>query len=170
MPLTFEQQVKRDLNLDYILGKRVRFPKGLNWIGGFIMPLFPFFFIANRNKRWRRRAREAVVHELMHIRMLIDGWIIYLLLIPGVITFITTVTLEGLPIADTAVMVVSSLAVAGTLTWFEYATHKKVEDYSYARNIPVGHHREGIYIQYFLTYLAYIVGIKLLSKLVGWLL
>lgn len=75
-----EDKIKAELALHNVKNYHKGFPKPLNWIGGFMTPLFPFFTVVNKN--WKRNmTQEAFIHEHMHIHLMVyEGWSVYLLL------------------------------------------------------------------------------------------
>ena len=77
--VNLEKRVKNDLNI-YSRTYRKSFPKFANWIGGFVLPIIPFFSFINKN--WKKKLdKEAVIHENVHLYYLQNGGIIFFFLV-----------------------------------------------------------------------------------------
>jgi len=78
VPNTFEDAVKQQLDLNFVTNKKVRFPKGLRWVGGLTMPMLPMFTV--QNSSWKERSQEVVIHENMHLHLFLRYWLFILLI------------------------------------------------------------------------------------------
>ena len=86
----FEDRVKSDLGISHVKTIKKRFPRIFSWIGGFVMPLFPFFSVIN--KRWKKPSKEAIIHENVHLHYLNrGGFFIYITVSLIFFSFVDTI-------------------------------------------------------------------------------
>jgi hypothetical protein len=159
-PVLFEERVKKDLGLGFVTIHKKQFPNWLKWIGGFMTPLFPAFYVVNTDKTWEANNQEAVVHELMHIKLMMQGFLVVMMTVPTVIYVITSgithiVILQKLSLVFGAVMV---------MVGNEYVTFHNTAKYCDKNGIPYRPINNKIFLKYFVIYSIYMLVISLITR------
>lgn len=144
-PVDLKEKVKNDLRIDYVTEHRTNLPK---WLGGFVTPVFPLFTVINR--KWESKMRaEAIIHENMHINLLIyKGWIFYLMIIPLIITVFGTFVINDQRLIDFLMYLCLILMVV----LFEKVTFDKTHEYGKTLGIITRQWNSKIAIKYFIIY------------------
>lgn len=114
-------------------------------IGGFVIPLLPFFSVIN--KRWEKNLTdEAVIHENVHLYYLQNGWIIAILFL----MFLNMYLLKD--IAKGYYGLVAMLTMIVLLIHFEYITFKKTHKIGEIFGIPTREWDMNIFLRYLVLY------------------
>lgn len=128
-----ETKVKQDLGLESVSNHKVSFWKPLSFIGGFMMPAFPFMTVVNKN--WKQELNEeAKIHELVHIHLMLNkGYIYFGTLLIIAISFVSYTLFHN--ISDILVSAMTVILLSILFTFYE----KKTFDYTheYAKSIGV---------------------------------
>jgi hypothetical protein len=123
----FADKVKADLSIPFVRTYDVRFHRCFDWVGGFVYPLFPLVTVTNKNRQ--DISREAIIHENMHIHLLIyDGWMFFLLV--GSVTAFFVASFIPDSVFWFVKPFVSSFVVALILTFFEQRTFERTFAYA----------------------------------------
>lgn len=165
----FIKTTKRNLGLKYVKVFEATFPRPFKWIGGFIMPVFPFFVV--RNKNWVSRLgpsskSEVIIHELIHLKLLRSvKWIFLIFAIP----LLASILLDfiGLNSLIRHLLVLSLFALI--LTYFEYETIGTTRIYAQHYNvhgIRQEHQTPGIYKRYFFIYIQMLLILSAIASLI----
>lgn len=159
--MKLEERIKDDLKIT-VIKKEANFPKWLNWIGGFVMPILPFFFVLN--KKWKKKLNdEAIIHENVHLYYLQNGAILWLLVFIVVfhmaLSSITTI-FSRYP----TVIILMPLVIA--VTFFEYITFNRTNKYGEKLGIKTRKWNSKICVKYLLVYSVQFVVIIGILKLV----
>lgn len=162
---SLEEQIRSDLNI-VAVSKVKQFPKGLRWIGGFITPAAPFFFILNKN--WKKNlSTEALIHENVHLYYIQNGAFLVFFFGIFIISFILNMFTKILDyVAPEVVGVIYSTIM---LTLFEYLTFKKTKDYAARFNLPARDWSYKICIKYICIYILQFMVILLIFNSIGYL-
>jgi len=145
---SLESKVKSDLKI-YSKTHKIKFPKMLNWVGGFVTPGIPFFCWVNKNWSQKLRKQEAIIHENVHLYYFQNGFII---------VFVIFILFASAPLANyikdkffVGLGYVSFLAVIG-FVFFEYITFRKTNTIGNAIGIKTEKWNKGICKKYFIVY------------------
>lgn len=166
-PMRFEDKVKRDLGLEYVKSIKTEFPEKLKWVGGFMTPILPFLTVTNTNIEWNARRKEAIVHEMMHIKIMLGGYLLVLLMVPllavyGIKTLIPASS-------DFVLEVISGIVVVVLLVYNEYITDVSVRKYTAGTDIETMPLTLDRYMKYVIIYGIYIFTFILGASIVRWL-
>lgn len=162
-PTTLDEKVRRDLGIGFVRTKRVQFPKWLNWVGGFMLPLFPAFYITNTDQKWVENNEEATVHELMHIKIIMQGFLFWMIIAPTA-AYMLAAWVTDITIIRKLALVFGSVCV---MVFNEYLTFKETAKYCEKNNIPCRPIRGSIFISYFIIYSIWLL---LISIILRWLI
>ena len=165
----FTETVKRNLGMKHVKYIETTFPRKLRWIGGFMMPIFPFFFVKNRG--WQSRfgnstRAETIIHELIHLRLMRTfKWPFLIFGVP--ILLILFLTLIKIPHFLITPLII--IALAAVLTYFEYETIETTRRYAEFYNVigirPKSQTNK-LYRFYFFLYIIQLLVIFLIISLI----
>lgn len=170
---TLIEKIKQDLNIDYVVSKTVEFPKYLNWIGGFVSPLFPFISILNKN--WIKKEQnnlydiEAKIHEHVHIHLLLNkGYLFF-----GVIYILLISLISGIIISTFSkiigqVSLIISLALL--MVFFEKKTFELTKKYGKTLGVVTRTFTKKKAIDYFIYYILFFILIRVVVILITFLI
>lgn len=168
--LRFEDRVKHDLGLEFVKIVRTEFPRKFNWVGGFMMPILPLFYVVNTASIWNVRRQEAMVHELMHIRIFLNGYLLFLLAVPLFAVGGIYLIAPGL-VDSYFIQLILGLFVAAMLVLNEYmadtATRKYLaQNFPWIYSEPLAWSR---YKKYMIIYGLYMISAVTLLNIGRWL-
>ena len=169
--VTLEDKVKVDLGIQHVKTVHKRFIRPLRWVGGMISPLFPFFSVTNT--AWKKKGqKEAKIHELMHIHLLIkEYWILNLVAMIILFSFIFYYTINPFLGTNntTSVHISTLIATALTMTIFEWVTFIKTRSYASTLGITTRKFNKKLFVKYMVIYLLQIIILYGLINGVVWL-
>lgn len=122
-----EQKVKHDFGLDNVSTHKMSM---FSFLGGFMTVAYPFFTVTNR--QWHKDRpelqREAAIHELMHVHLLLHkGYLYYGMLMLTLLTFLTYSALNW--VHPVLFWFFNSVTTAWMLTLFELLTFHHTHEY-----------------------------------------
>lgn len=148
---TLEQKIKADLKITGIT-KHKRFPRIFSRIGGFVVPYIPFFSLIN--KSWRKkRTKEAVIHENIHMYYLQNGAILIYIMVFFILYWIT----DNIFRATKYILPITVLYGTCMLVFFEFITFRKTNQYGKKLGIKTRKWNRRIGLVYFIIYFINIV-------------
>lgn len=168
-PILFEDRVKHDLGLGFIKTIKVKLPDSLKWIGGFMMPVLPLFYVVNIDSTWNQRREEAVIHELMHIKILTNGYLFFMVTIPLIIAGLAKMALPSLSVDGLGGTILLIVLLTVIMVLNEYITDKETHKYAVRCGIYTERITLARYKKYFMIYGLYIGTILLLKLVLRWL-
>lgn len=125
-PKTIEDKIKKELHLNFVKNKKLNFPKGLRWIGGLTTIFFPFYTVQNKKWKKKNRGTEVIIHENMHLHLIMNHWLgIFLLGIVGI------PILAGLVFTNTILKGITiMITIALLVTLHEWETHVATQKFA----------------------------------------
>lgn len=144
---TLEEQIKNDLKITATT-KTKKFPKGLRWIGGFVLPSAPFFLVLN--KKWKKKlTKEAIIHEHIHLHYLQNGAI--LVFVFGSYFFVTLFK-KLIPFLETYITQLVLVYAILMMVYFEYITFNRTNKYGDKLGIKTRKWNKNICFKYLFIY------------------
>ena len=125
----------------------------MNWVGGFVIPLIPFFSVVNKN--WKKRSEEAIIHENVHLWYLQNGALIIFILGLSIPLLLSTI----FSLNPNTIIFVYSVCM---MVLFEYVTFNKTSFYGKIFGINTSDWNKRLMTKYFFVYavqLGIIIGI-----------
>ena len=163
---TLEQKLKNELKV-VSTTKKMKLPT--KQIGGFVIPLLPFFSILNKN--WKKKLnKEALIHETVHLHYLQNGLVIGFVL--GGALLLTIVSNLFKVLQDNIFFKYGSIALLATLffTWFEYITFNKTNEIGDKLKIKTRKWTKDICKTYLIVYAIQLVIIVTIVALIRWVI
>jgi len=149
---SLEIKIKKKLKIEFVKQYKKNFPKIFDRVGGFIIPIFPFFSVIN--KRWNKNIpKEAIIHENVHLHYLLHSpLLIYLLwVLPLLVSIITKFSPFHLLKDNFFIVMVPFYALAFTL--FERATFNKTNEIGKSLRVRTRKWNKYLATKYFFIYL-----------------
>lgn len=146
---TLHNKIKQDLNIGFVKSYTRKFPKFLSFVGGFMSPMMPIFTFVN--KKWKKKkTKEAIIHENVHIWLLLHKLrLIYLLIF---IFFISAVAASIMDFSIFLGLCFQIFCLACALVYFEKETFDHANIIGRKYNIRTRRFNRRLAISYFIVY------------------